>query len=170
MILTSKTCRGTFFTKESWPRIGVQLRDLAERRNREFVAGKNAYNIVLEVDQDKREVFPQHCPSPFRLSWIKECYERYNPQILSAVSKLGRSPKSCNQYVYIFYQMIHKRIYNYEIAGKSFYSNYNLFDIKNLPKYRWICLNDSDLTDRGVVEGAVKQVKEYLDNLSPLLL
>lgn len=105
---------------------------------------RNAFNLITGKKQNKRVINTQHSTISYRLSLIKNCFQKYKNSILKSVSRF-REEQNFNQYIYSFYQMMEDTILNIPQKIYSFSVRPALIEkllINNFNNYDYICLND----------------------------
>ena len=125
----------------------------------------NAFNLILGKKQNKRVISTQHSTVSYKMSWIKNCFQKYKKNIFNSLSRF-REDKNLNQYFYSFYQMMEYTILNIQSKIGSFSINTENIEIilkKNFSDYDFVCLNDE-------IESSKKdwlKIREKLKKLFP---
>lgn len=85
----------------------------------------------------------QHCPQPYVLSKMKECYKKYEKQILASCTRFRENTKNFNQHIYLGYNQFNNFLYQKKrLCLTTDISQYK--EELDLKKYTCICMNDSD--------------------------
>lgn len=106
----------------------------------------NDYNLYFNTDQTKRVVTTQHGPIPFKKSWLAECYNRFEKEMLDSCTPF-RTETDLNQYLYALYQMMEKEIVNTKREYRVYNVNsYYMPQIlaEDFSKVDEVCINDSN--------------------------
>ena len=133
----------SIFFQGNIPCYNINIRDYIETKPGDIFR-RNVYNIITGKKQNKRVVTTQHSTISYKISIIKNCFNKYKKFILNSLSKF-REEKNLNQYLYAFYQMIEDTILNKpQKFGGYFVKPDNIENIlaKNFKRYDFICLND----------------------------
>ena len=113
----------------------------------------NSFELILGIKGTRQGVTPTHGPHVFRLSWCKECLEKYYNDFYNSCTPLKRTDKDLSQYTYLFYQYIYHQNDQYSPCGifltGARYVNVTPLDlIKYIKKdVKWVCLNDHKSID-----------------------
>ena len=151
-----------FFFFGNIPIYNINIRDYLETAPGDYLR-KNAFNIIIGKKQNQRVATTQHSTISYRLSSLKNCFNKYKKIILNSLSKF-REEKNYNQYMYAFHQMIEDTIINkpHIIASYSIRPN-NIDKIleRNFKNFDFICLNDEfEMTNKDWYQ--VQQKFEYM--------
>ena len=122
------------------PCYNINIRDYFETAPGDTLR-RNAYNIIFGKKQNKRVISTQHSTISYKLSSIKNCFNKYKKFFLNSLSKF-REEKNLNQYIYAFYQMMEDTILNRRQKIGAFIvkpNNINKILAKN---FNFVCLND----------------------------
>lgn len=113
-------------------------------------------NLVKNICLDQ-----QHCPQPYILSKMKECYQKYEKQILASCTRFRVDFKNFNQWLYLGYNYFTNNIY--QKRRKCLTTNINDFnpDLK-LKDFACTCIND---TGENLNEKNLSFIKSQLDQL-----
>lgn len=106
----------------------------------------NDYSLVISDDvyttNNKLCLDQQHCPQPYVLSKMKECFKKYEKQILASCTRFRENTKNLNQWIYLAYNAFNNYLYQKKRACyTSDLSKWNK-DL-DLTKYTCVCMNDS---------------------------
>lgn len=106
----------------------------------------NDYNLVCSENSfyatNKMCLDQQHCPQPYILSKMKDCYSKYEKQILASCTRFRENEKNYNQWIYLAYNTFNNFLYQKKRACHTTdLSKWN----KNLDiqRYTCLCINDS---------------------------
>ena len=131
------------FFQGNIPCYNIDIRDYFETAPGDIVR-RNDYNLIIGKKQNKSVVITQHSTISYKISLIKNCFNKYKKSILNSLSKF-REEKNLNQYLYAFYQMIEDTILNKRQNFGRFVVNPNNIKkilIKNFKNFDFVCLND----------------------------
>ena len=132
-----------FFFRGNIPIYNLNFRDIKDTACGDPLR-INAFNLILGKKQNKRVVYTQHSTVSYKMSWIKNCFKKYEKTILNSLSRF-REDKNFNQYLYSFYQMMEYTILNIPSKIGLYDINTENIDIiikKNFSDYDFVCLND----------------------------
>lgn len=123
----------------------------------------NDYNLIAPENNfyttHKMCLDQQHCPQPYLLSKMKECYNKYEKQILASCTRFRENEKNYNQWIYLAYNALNGFVYQKKRACyTSDLSKWN--KSINLNNYTCLCMNDSseDLNS--------DNVKDFIDKMN----
>lgn len=158
---------GYFFRGDN-PSYQISLRNLIETAPGDAIR-RNCYNLITENPSNtSRVVTTQHGTISYRLSWLKECYKKYNNQILNACTKF-RDNKNFNQYIYAFYQMFQKYINNSEKKIACYVTNEKQMQKilnTNFTTYDFVCINDDNSTSEEDWKKILNKLEQYFPKKS----
>ena len=139
-----------FFFRGNIPCYNIEIRDYFETAPGDLVR-RNAYNLINGKKQNQRVASTQHSTISYRISLIKNCFNKYKKIILKSLSKC-REDKNLNQYMYAFYQFMEDTIINIKHNIALYYlkpNNIEKIISKNFKKYDFVCLNDEiEMTEK----------------------
>lgn len=148
-LLCFKKINPEYFFKDSIPSYYLWIREYKESAPGDKVR-RNSYLTLTDNTEDNKVITTQHGPVPYRLSWIKECYNKYYNKLTESIS-VFREDKNINQYVYSFYQAKNKEIINNKKNIKDNTVTSEKIDKimqLNFTNYDFVCLNDNcSMTD-----------------------
>lgn len=85
----------------------------------------------------------QHCPQPYVLSKMRECYAKYEEQILASCTRFRENTKNFNQWIFLGYNYFNDYMYQKKrLCLTTDLGKYN--ESVDLKKYTCICMNDSE--------------------------
>ncbi len=85
----------------------------------------------------------QHCPQPYVLSKMKECYEKYEKEILASCTRFRENTKNFNQWIFLGYNYFTNFLYQKKrMCLTTDLGKFN--ESVDLQKYTCACVNDSD--------------------------
>ena len=150
-LIPLKTLSKKFFFRGNIPCYNLNIRDY-NANYPEDIMRKNAFNLILEKNQEKKVVTTQHSTISYKMSLLKKCFKKYKKIILKSISPF-REDKNFNQYIYSFCQMMEGTILNKPHKIRLFDVSPNIIkkiiDIK-YKKYDFICLNDQiEMSENG---------------------
>lgn len=126
----------------------------------------NTFELITGINGTRQGVSPNHGPHVFKLSWCKECLEKYYDIFHESCNPLKRTYTDFNQYVYLFYQYIYHMNYQYSPEGLLLSGyGYNVIGPEHLQDrltntdMKWVCLNDSNNID---IKPWVDVVEDFL--------
>lgn len=94
------------------------------------------------IDTEKLCLGQQHCVQPYILSKMKECYQKYEKQILASCTRFRENTKNFNQHIYLGYNQFNN--YLYQKKRLCLTTDLTKWDKSiNLQKYTCISVNDS---------------------------
>ena len=131
------------FFQGNIPCYNINIRDFIETKPGDKFR-RNVYNIITGKKQYKRVVTTQHSTISYKISSIKNCFNKYKKPILNSLSKF-REEKNLNQYLYAFYQMMEDTILNKPQKFGGYFvkpDNIEKILVKNFNNYDFVCLND----------------------------
>lgn len=145
--LFTRPLEPTFFFDGGKPIYQVVLRNFYETAPGDIMR-RNDYNLYFNTDQTKRVVTTQHGPIPYKMAWIKECYKKFEKEMIASCTKF-RTETDLNQYLFALYQMMEKEIVNTKrnyvtgILTPRFLEKIKSLDFSSIDE---ICINDTDST------------------------
>lgn len=151
------------FFRGNIPCYNINIRDYMETAPGDNLR-RNAFNLITGKKQKKRVITTQHSTISYKLSLIKNCYNKYKNSILNSISKF-REEKNYNQYIYSFYQMMEDTIFNMPQKLGIFSVKPNIVEnilSKNFSRYDFVCLNDD-------IEMKDKDWKKIIEKFEELL-
>lgn len=128
------------------------------RRNDYLLVAPKDFPIIKDTCIDT-----QHCPEPYRLSLMQECYEKYEKEILSSCTRFREDNKNYNQYIWQGYNFFNNNLY-LKKRKRLTMSLENINDSTNLQDYSTICVNDSN---EYLYEDNLKLLLNKLQNIFP---
>lgn len=163
-----KMLRPNFFFKGEYPSYQITLRNYIDTAPGDVIR-KNCYNLITGlVSNDNRVITTQHGTISYRMSWIKECQDRYKEKIINSCTKF-REDKNFNQYIYAFYQMFEKVINNSEKKIACYITNKKqmpkILDA-NFSSYDFVCINDDNSTTEDDWKKIIKKLNQYFPTKS----
>ena len=165
--ITFKDLDPNFFFKDNTPKYNINIRNYKDTAPGDKLR-RNAFNLILGTQQEKRVIDTQHIPIAYKKSIIQECYKKYEKKILESLS-IFREDKNYNQYIFAFYQMMEDHIINTQQKAFSYYSKKrNLEKILNddFEEYDFICINDDDETTEEDWQKIIFKIAKLLPNKS----
>ena len=125
-----------------------------ESTNNGMCIKMNTFSLITGIKDTHQGVCPEHGPHVFKLSWCRECMDRYYNTFFESCEPLTRTQKDYNQYVYMFYQYIYHKNDQYPRPGVSMFAGtYINTPVKTFEKMleekkpMWVCLNDTIYKD-----------------------
>ena len=119
-----------------------------EKKNKNFWSyGWNVSNFqLLFQDAEPKVLKTQHGPTPLRMSWCREMYERYEDRIMSSVgSVVERQDGQINQLAYSLYQYWYKSTFESTMSGVCVNPHTRISNA--LFDNDWICINENTKFD-----------------------
>lgn len=105
----------------------------------------------------------QHCPQPYVLSSMQDCYKTYESEILASCTRFRENTKNFNQWIFLGYNYFNNFLYlKKRMCLTTDLSQFN--DSINLQKYTCACINDSD--EKLQLEG-LNLFIEKMENIFP---
>lgn len=166
-LITFKDLSPDYFFKYDKPTYNINIRNFKKTAPGDTLR-RNAYNLILGVEQGKRVVTTQHATISYKKDWILNCYNKYKDKILNSITRF-RDEKNYNQYLYGFYQMTNNVIENSSKDIVSYTVKKN--QIKKILKddfssHDFVCINDDNNASKEHWEQIINKIDKLLPNKS----
>jgi len=166
-ILTFKDLSKDFFFRGGIPVYSMNFRNYNGAAKGDRVRN-NVYNLILGKKQNKKVVTTQHGPIPYRMDWIKEFYKVYGNET-SSHTTMFREDENYNQYVFAFYQMMEKRIFNSEKDIVNYDMKEQLYERiinDDFESHDFVCINDNAFSTEEQWNNVLNKIDKLLPNKS----
>ena len=142
MVFTNPVVPEDFFTEQGEPRYTLWLENDPKPT---WSHGWNVSNfqLLFPTCGHPKTIKNHHGPTPMRMSWCKEFYNKYKKSLINSVGSIvERQTGQVNQMVYNLYSYIYKSTVSSELKGKCVVKKtiitpmfFNLYD--------WVCINEN---------------------------